>query len=165
MTVHTAKGLEFPHVFVCCMNEGSFPSRKIRDLAGMGEERRVAYVALTRARQGLYLSDAEGYDSQSGDALSTSRFIFEVGAENLNIAGKLTKTHLKRSQSYIERRNTEIGITPAAPQNDLRAGTAVYHPVFGIGKITEITRDGYTILFENGKTRTLSNPSSLSIID
>lgn len=165
MTVHTAKGLEFPHVFVCCMNEGSFPSRKIRDLAGMEEERRVAYVALTRARQGLYLSDAEGYDSQSGDALSTSRFIFEVGVENLNITGKLTKTHLKRSQSYIERRNTEIGITPAAPQNDLHAGTAVYHPVFGIGKITEITRDGYTILFENGKIRTLSNPSSLSVID
>ena len=86
-------------------------------------------------------------------------------AEKLNITGKLTKTHLKRSQSYIERRNTEIGITPAAPQNDLRAGTAVYHLVFGIGKITEITRDGYTILFENGKIRTLSNPSSLSVID
>lgn len=48
MTVHTAKGLEFPAVFVCCLNEGLFPSRKIRTREEMEEERRSAYVALTR---------------------------------------------------------------------------------------------------------------------
>ena len=49
MTVHAAKGLEFPYVFLCGMNEGIFPSRKVRTLAGMEEERRLAFVAMTRA--------------------------------------------------------------------------------------------------------------------
>ena len=53
MTVHTAKGLEFPCVFVCGLNEGMFPSCKIRTKQEMEEERRVAYVALTRAEQGV----------------------------------------------------------------------------------------------------------------
>lgn len=58
MTVHAAKGLEFPYVFLCGMNEGIFPSRKVRTLPGMEEERRLAFVALTRAEKGLYLSEA-----------------------------------------------------------------------------------------------------------
>ena len=49
MTVHAAKGLEFPHVFLCGMNEGIFPSRKVRTRQEMEEERRLAFVALTRA--------------------------------------------------------------------------------------------------------------------
>lgn len=48
MTVHAAKGLEFPYVFLCGMNEGIFPSRKIRTLPGMEEERRLAFVAYAR---------------------------------------------------------------------------------------------------------------------
>ena len=165
MTIHTAKGLEFPYVFICCMNEGSFPSRKIRDKAGMEEERRVAYVALTRAMRGLYLSDAEGFDSQSGDQLNTSRFVFEVGADNLNITGKLSKAHMKRSASYIESRNREIGLLPPAPKAAFSVNSSVYHAVFGIGTIKAISADGYTIAFENGKTRTLSLSAPLSPID
>lgn len=52
MTVHAAKGLEFPYVFLCGMNEGIFPSRKVRTLPGMEEERRLAFVALTRGGTG-----------------------------------------------------------------------------------------------------------------
>lgn len=62
MTVHAAKGLEFPYVFLCGMNEGIFPSRKVRTLPGMEEERRLAFVALTRAEKGLYLSEADGWN-------------------------------------------------------------------------------------------------------
>lgn len=51
MTVHAAKGLEFPYVFLCGMNEGVFPSRKTKDLLGMEEERRLAFVAMTRAEK------------------------------------------------------------------------------------------------------------------
>ena len=61
MTVHAAKGLEFPHVFLCGMNEGIFPSRKVRTRQEMEEERRLAFVALTRAQRGLYLSQAGGH--------------------------------------------------------------------------------------------------------
>lgn len=60
MTVHSAKGLEFPHVFLCAMNEGIFPSKKTRTLPGMEEERRLCFVAMTRAQKALYLSEAEG---------------------------------------------------------------------------------------------------------
>ena len=60
MTVHAAKGLEFPNVFLCGMNEGIFPSRKVRTRPGMEEERRLAFVALTRAEERLYLSEADG---------------------------------------------------------------------------------------------------------
>ncbi len=60
MTVHAAKGLEFPYVFLCGMNEGIFPSRKVRTQQAMEEERRLAFVALTRAEKGLYLSEADG---------------------------------------------------------------------------------------------------------
>ena len=56
MTVHSAKGLEFPFVFICELNEGVFPSRKVRTQPGMEEERRLAYVALTRAENGLDLT-------------------------------------------------------------------------------------------------------------
>ena len=60
MTVHAAKGLEFAHVFLCSMTEGVLPSRKTDTPQGMEEERRLAFVAMTRARDGLYLTEAEG---------------------------------------------------------------------------------------------------------
>ena len=59
MTVHAAKGLEFAHVFLCSMTEGVLPSRKTDTPQGMEEERRLAFVAMTRARDGLYLTEAE----------------------------------------------------------------------------------------------------------
>ena len=49
MTVHAAKGLEFPHVFLCALNEGIFPSKKTSTIEGMEEERRLAFVAMSRA--------------------------------------------------------------------------------------------------------------------
>ena len=55
MTVHSAKGLEFPYVFLCAMNEGVFPSKKTDTIQKMEEERRLAFVAMTRAQKGLYL--------------------------------------------------------------------------------------------------------------
>jgi len=58
MTIHASKGLEFPHVFVPAMEEGIFPDRRCTEGAELEEERRLAYVAITRARRGLYLSHA-----------------------------------------------------------------------------------------------------------
>lgn len=60
MTVHTAKGLEFSYVFVCGMNEGIFQSKHVDTEERLEEERRMAYVAFTRAEKALYISDAEG---------------------------------------------------------------------------------------------------------
>ena len=69
MTIHAAKGLEFPYVFIMQLVEGIFPSRKIRTIEGMEEERRLAFVAVTRSEKGLFLSDSGGRNI--GD---TSRF-------------------------------------------------------------------------------------------
>ena len=66
MTVHTAKGLEFPYVFLLSLSEGIFPSKKTADLDGMEEERRLAFVALTRAKNGLWISDSEGREHDGG---------------------------------------------------------------------------------------------------
>ena len=82
MTVHAAKGLEFPYVFLCGMNEGVFPSRKVRTLPGMEEERRLAFVALTRAERGLYLSEADGWNFD-GSTRYPSRFLLDIGRDAL----------------------------------------------------------------------------------
>ena len=64
MTIHAAKGLEFRQVFLCSLSEGVLPSRKTRTAEAMEEERRLAFVAFTRAQDGLYLSEAEGFNHQ-----------------------------------------------------------------------------------------------------
>lgn len=82
MTVHTAKGLEFPVVFIVRFNEGVFPNNRalLEDgFKAMEEERRLAYVAITRAKERLYLTYAEGFSYVSGGQLSESRFIKESG--------------------------------------------------------------------------------------
>ena len=77
MTVHTSKGLEFPYVFLCGMNEGIFPSRKTKTREGMEEERRLAFVAMTRAKKRLYLSEAKGRNLD-GSPRYPSRFILDI---------------------------------------------------------------------------------------
>ena len=77
MTVHTAKGLEFPYVFLCAMNEGIFPSKKTNTLQAMEEERRLAFVAMTRAEKRLYLTEAEGRNFD-GSPRYPSRFLLDI---------------------------------------------------------------------------------------
>ncbi|MBO5621579.1 MAG: UvrD-helicase domain-containing protein, partial [Butyrivibrio sp.] len=87
MTVHAAKGLEFPYVFLCGMNEGIFPSRKIRTLEGMEEERRLAFVAMTRAQKRLFLSEAGGQTFE-GIPRYPSRFIMDIDEKLLEYTEK-----------------------------------------------------------------------------
>lgn len=82
MTVHAAKGLEFPYVFICGFNEGIFPSKNIKRFDEMEEERRLAYVAYTRAETMLFISDAEGVNYDNSIRYP-SRFIFDTGEDCL----------------------------------------------------------------------------------
>ncbi len=157
MTVHTAKGLEFPYVFVCCLNEGLFPSRKIKNIAEMQEERRVAYVALTRAQKRLFLSDAEGYDAQAGGAMYTSRFIFEIGKDLLQTSGKFSLGHLARSKAFISSHLSSKKVE----KSGFSVGDKVFHPVFGVGSIAKAEADSYLVLFESGKTRSIAATSDI----
>ncbi len=77
MTIHSCKGLEFPYVIVCGLNEGKFPSSKISSEVEMEEERRLAYVAFTRAQKRLLLTSAGGVDFKVMPLLP-SRFLSEI---------------------------------------------------------------------------------------
>ena len=87
MTVHTAKGLEYPVVFVVRLNDGIFPNQRALKDGGylaLEEERRLAYVAMTRAKQKLYLTLCSGYDFVNKGNYSPSQFLKESGNEVLN---------------------------------------------------------------------------------
>ena len=80
MTIHTAKGLEFHYVFLCAMTEGILPNHRAlihRKKEALEEERRLAYVAVTRAVNELYLTDSEGFNHDTG-AKYPSRFLLEI---------------------------------------------------------------------------------------
>ena len=98
MTVHAAKGLEFPYVFLCGMNEGIFPSRRVRTLPGMEEERRLAFVALTRAEKGLYLSEADGWNFD-GSPRYPSRFLLDITASFCRSRTRSTRRFCARRQT------------------------------------------------------------------
>ncbi len=161
MTVHTAKGLEFPYVFVCSLNEGLFPSVKIENKQQMEEERRVAYVAFTRAKDGLFLSDCDGFDIQTRGRLLPSRFIFNVDDCLLEKSGEITDEYIQLAQEYI--RASEYALShPSVP--DFRVylgGDRVRHPVFGDGTVTGKQNGCYVVKFDSGNIRTISEGSGV----
>ena len=88
MTIHAAKGLEFPYVFVCGLNEGIFPSQRSRDRRDIEEERRIAYVAFTRAGDGLFLTDSEGFNFD-GSPRAPSRFLLNIDPKLFDHDGRI----------------------------------------------------------------------------
>ena len=135
MTIHTAKGLEFHTVFVCGLVEGLFPSRRLKNEDELEEERRLFYVALTRAKKELYLSH---YAYKSGNFSSEpSCFLSDIDSGLMEYVG--------------EKRKAGGSSTPEMlPEADFQVGDRVIHKVFGPGKIVGIdmiTRS-YEIDFE-----------------
>lgn len=137
MTVHTAKGMEFPSVFVCGLSEGNFPSRRSSGPEDIEEERRLAYVAFTRAESNLFLSDSEGVD-HNNTTRQPSRFIYESGLDRLNILRPLPSEPAVRPV-----------MAGAREQCSFAPGDSVEHPVFGIGSVVSIdhTRQTYDVKF------------------
>lgn len=151
MTVHSSKGLEFPYVFLCAMNEGIFPSKKTSTIQGMEEERRLAFVAMTRAQKGLYLSEAEGRNFD-GSPRYPSRFLFDIDPSLLTYTQKPKDQLIKEARNYIEfsKRYLDGYSTPAA----FSIGDRVRHNIFGCGTILDkdpaVT--AYLIQFDNMDT-------------
>lgn len=164
MTVHTAKGLEFPAVFVCCLNEGLFPSRKIRTREEMEEERRVAYVALTRAESLLYLSDAEGFDANCGGNLYTSRFLFDIDKELLGSERRLFGGAPRPARRVTQKERAFHGLYPH-PKSGFcsRRGIKCGTRISARGVVLDFGGGAYTVEFESGKTRSVSAASDLLI--
>lgn len=146
MTVHAAKGLEFPVVFLAGMNEGIFPSRKIKSQSEMEEERRLCFVAVTRAKDLLFLSERNGFNL-NGTSLYPSRFILDM-KNFLDFPKQPSEKLIKKVNIYIEE-NDKI-IQNAEIAASLKSGDNIKHAVFGKGEILEIDeiKKFYIVKFE-----------------
>lgn len=156
MTVHTSKGLEFPYVFLCGMNEGIFPSRKTKTREGMEEERRLAFVAMTRAKKRLYLSEAKGRNLD-GSPRYPSRFILDIDQNLLEYDWKPEEGLIKEAREYIEL-SSRCLLTDEAPSH-YPIGQKILHKIFGPGTIVDVDteKSAYAILFDGMETpRTIS---------
>lgn len=163
MTVHTAKGLEFPYVFICSVNEGVFPSKKTKTREGMEEERRLAFVAVTRAMKRLYLSDAEGWN-HDGSPRYPSRFIFDIDEKLLEINGEVREDLKVGAKRFAEAKDAQFDDGCAEMLNE---GTRVRHKVFGDGTVLGADRDSgaHIILFDSMNTpRNISFKVKMEII-
>lgn len=151
MTVHAAKGLEFPCVFLCGMNEGIFPSRKVRTLEAMEEERRLAFVAATRAENRLYLTRAESRNFD-GSPQYPSRFILDIDRQLIQFTKEPREGLIKEAEDYIELSRKYL----PASESDIvfPVGQRVRHAVFGAGTVTDVDRDrgAHVIQFDSMDT-------------
>jgi DNA helicase-2/ATP-dependent DNA helicase PcrA len=147
MTLHTAKGLEFPTVFLTGMEDGIFPhARTLDDPKEIEEERRLAYVGLTRAQKRLYISRAE-YRLTFGTPKYNpgSRFLDEIPADLIEWKNE-TRTSSSSGNSGLRRR-TQTAPPPRATGKTsvamvLEVGQRVSHDTFGLGTVVSLSGEG-----------------------
>ena len=139
MTMHSAKGLEFPLVFMCGMEDGLFPhQRSIADPSGLEEERRLCYVGITRAMQSLYVTYAEQRRLHGMDSFSQpSRFINEIPAEFV----EEVRPRVKVARPMSSGSRGRASISPEA-ELGIRLGQRVRHGKFGDGVVLNCEGQG-----------------------
>ncbi|WP_339644392.1 DNA helicase II [uncultured Porticoccus sp.] len=140
MTLHSAKGLEFPLVFLAGMEENLFPHRmSAEDPDRLEEERRLAYVGITRAMQKLYLTFAESRQQYGIENYNrVSRFVRDIPA-NLVEEVRL-RAQIKRPTSYA--RQPAMNLSDSGEDTGLSLGQRVLHPVFGEGVVINFEGNG-----------------------
>ena len=162
MTIHNAKGLEFPQVFVCGLNEGFFPVKRVQNKVQLEEERRLAYVAFTRAENVLCLSDAEdGVAGESGTRYP-SRFLLEMDMGGLDVARGFSEDLLDAAKAHIANVDQErdflsdesLGLVKKAPAASFDVGDRVVHKIFGVGTVRVVDEKNfcYEIAFDKFAT-------------
>ena len=165
MTLHGAKGLEFDNVFLPGWEEGLFPSQRSMDESGnkgLEEERRLAYVGITRARKRVFISHAATRRIYGNwvNAIP-SRFIDEIPKDLMDIASQSAMVQAGRSRHW-----DSSGFTPKAKKSPkferkvqsesgeiLARGDRIFHDKFGYGKIVNIDGHKLDIDFEQGSTK------------
>ena len=172
MTVHTAKGLEYPVVFVVKLNQGIFPSNRALTEGGYmaeEEERRLAYVAFTRAKERLYLTYSGGFNYVVGADLIESQFIKESGNSNptrpTSIRNNYGGCHQNNKTYFSDNVNDDIVFDDIKPvpkeepkDNTIvwHVGDVVIHQKFGRGIVKSLEGDNIIVVyFENHGLKTL----------
>ena len=161
MTVHTAKGLEYDYVFVYGMGEGVFPSsRSISESKlGIEEERRLAYVAFTRAKKKLYVSSNQDYSYVLQCPLTPSRFVKEAGIYKDTFEDKYRMGHT--TSSYYQNSYNKPTYKKEMPKQSIlnssqtngvsnwQIGDRIEHLTFGKGKVVQIIDKLIVVQFDN----------------
>jgi DNA helicase-2/ATP-dependent DNA helicase PcrA len=162
MTVHSSKGLEFPVVFIAGMDDGLFPlSRSIDDKKELEEERRLFYVALTRAEERVYILYATNRRRMGTETVNglPSRFINEIPEDSLE---KISFSSAVTRKFIINKRKKE-GLTQMVRTvtdfDDFQVGDNVEHSIFGAGKIMALSGTGENqrvgVVFNDGTRKKL----------
>lgn len=159
MTLHSAKGLEFPVVFMCGMEEGLFPSqRSMYSDEEIEEERRLCYVGITRAKQKLILTYAARRSMYGGSVYSkASRFLDEIPKQyvevietkhkdKISLGSNHTKSQSDLFSEIFERKSNTIRTEPV--ECEFKAGDMVSHKKFGRGMILSVTPAGNDVKLE-----------------
>ena len=180
MTMHAAKGLEFDYIFLAGWEEGVFPSQRSIEESGnkgLEEERRLAYVALTRARKKIYITyvNQNRYSYASHDYNLPSRFINELPEEIIEMNDSKYIQEKNFIQDFIETKDfEEFSITPGRKRlinnskkneidwdlnqdysyyGDINPGTKVFHKKFGNGHVEHLDNDKAIVNFENNSSK------------
>lgn len=162
MTIHSAKGLEFPHVFLVGFEDGLFPGqRSIGDSAEMEEERRLCYVAITRAKKTLTISYARERMIYGRTSSSLpSRFLKEIPKECILKKGGFRPAQTAPSGGYqrgyaysrpkprYHSESSMVSSRPAGKMIELEQGDMVLHAAFGRGMVLTVTKMGGDALLE-----------------
>lgn len=160
MTIHAAKGLEFDYVFVIGMSDGIFPSeRSMKEgAAGVEEERRLAYVAYTRAKKQLYLTECSGFSYVLSKPRVTSRFIEEVDPENIEHLNKP-----KKQEVLVSDAQEKMVKVVKVNQQSYKKGDKVNHAMFGDGIIVKVNGNILEVAFAfpHGIKKIVANHPSL----
>ncbi len=177
MTIHSAKGLEFPVVFITGMEEELFPSARSFDPAELEEERRLAYVAITRAKNELYLSNAKMRRTFSTVKYpAPSRFLSELPAECIEVIGGTLKADIQRASEFIATKKPNIHRDARQKTDKVAAkftkGQLVKHRKFGEGIVVDVADMGGDQKLEidfktEGKKRLMANfaAAAMSVVE
>lgn len=170
MTLHAAKGLEFPIVFMAGMEESLFPqSRALYSQSDMEEERRLCYVGMTRAKEELYMLHANTRILYGGSQHNVpSRFLSEISAENVeetsSFAGGASSMGFNNSKYNLGEELTGWAVDkkPGVSDEpryvpDFSEGDDVEHGLFGVGKIVEIDGDTLAVYFKKSGIKKLNS--------
>lgn len=158
MTVHSVKGLEFDHVFVVGMEEGIFPHmNSLMETSELEEERRLCYVAITRAKDDLHLVNARRRTLFGKEQINpVSRFIGEISPD-------LIETNVKEELPKKEEK-IDTGDMFREEEVDYQVGDYVYHETFGTGRVVEVTNTLVSVAFKHphGIKKLMKNHKKLS---